>query len=46
MVESSALAYTLARVGEGFLYNDAVADMHGDVEHLQQVQRILLGTPS
>lgn len=43
-VETSTLAYALARVGEAFLYNDAAADMRGDVEHLQQVQRLLLGT--
>ncbi|MFB7721631.1 QsdR family transcriptional regulator [Nocardia sp. NPDC056100] len=42
-VDSAALAYALARVGEAFLYDDTAGDIRGDVEHLQQVQRTLLG---
>ncbi|MEV0355439.1 QsdR family transcriptional regulator [Nocardia sp. NPDC050697] len=42
-IESAVLAYALARLGEAFLYNDVVAGVRGDVTHLRQVQRALLG---
>ncbi|WP_169813164.1 QsdR family transcriptional regulator [Nocardia jejuensis] len=42
-VDGSVLAYSIARVAEAFLYDDTAGDIRGDVEHLRQVQRTLLG---
>jgi AcrR family transcriptional regulator len=38
------LAYAIARLGEAFLYNDALAGIRGDTERLRQVLAALLGT--
>ncbi|MEU2042462.1 QsdR family transcriptional regulator [Nocardia niwae] len=46
-VDSSALASALARTGEAFLYSDhdgTEAGLGADIDHLEQVQRLLLGT--
>jgi AcrR family transcriptional regulator len=37
------LAYAITRLGEAFLYNDALAGIRGDTERLHQVQAALLG---
>ncbi len=37
------LAYAIVRLGEAFLYNDALAGIRGDTERLYQVQAALLG---
>jgi AcrR family transcriptional regulator len=37
------LAYAVVRLGEAFLYNDALAGIRGDTERLQQVLAALLG---
>ncbi|MET9485806.1 QsdR family transcriptional regulator [Nocardia sp. NPDC006630] len=42
-IERESLAFALVALGEAFLYNDAVADIRGDIEHLLQVQTSLLG---
>ncbi|MGO9322114.1 MAG: QsdR family transcriptional regulator [Solirubrobacteraceae bacterium] len=39
------LAYAMTRLGEAFLYNDALAGIRGDTERLYQVQAALLGAP-
>jgi AcrR family transcriptional regulator len=39
------LAYALVRLGEAFLYNDALAGIRGDTVRLHQVEAALLGTP-
>jgi hypothetical protein len=40
------LAYALVRLGEAFLYNDALAGIRGDTERLHQVEAALLGAPA
>ncbi|HEX8714896.1 MAG TPA: QsdR family transcriptional regulator [Solirubrobacteraceae bacterium] len=42
-VAPSALAYAIVRLGEAFLYNDAVAGIRGDVERLREIEAALLG---
>jgi AcrR family transcriptional regulator len=42
-VAPDVLAYAIVRVGEAFLYNDAVVGIRGDVERLLEVQAALLG---
>jgi AcrR family transcriptional regulator len=37
------LAYAIVRLGEAFLYNDALAGIRGDTERLRQVEAALLG---
>ncbi|MFR9752344.1 QsdR family transcriptional regulator [Nocardia sp. 004] len=44
-LEPALLAYALIRLGEGFLYNDNVAGIRGDVHRLHEVQAALLGIP-
>jgi AcrR family transcriptional regulator len=39
----AVLAYAIVRLGEAFLYNDALAGIRGDTERLHQVQAALLG---
>jgi AcrR family transcriptional regulator len=41
--DSETLAYAIVRLAEAFLFNDAVADLRGDVEQLRKVQAALLG---
>lgn len=40
------LAYAVARLGEAFIYNDALVGIRGDVERLHQVLAALLGAPA
>jgi AcrR family transcriptional regulator len=42
-VAPSALAYSIVRLGEAFIYNDAVVGIRGDVERLHEVEAALLG---
>ena len=42
-VPPDVLAYALVRLGEAFLYNDALAGIRGDTERLRQVEAALLG---
>jgi AcrR family transcriptional regulator len=40
---SAVLAYSIVRLGEAFLYNDAIAGIRGDTTRLRQVEAALLG---
>jgi hypothetical protein len=40
------LAYAIVRLGEAFLYNDALAGIRGDTERLHQVEAALFGVPA
>jgi AcrR family transcriptional regulator len=42
-VAPGVLAYSIVRLGEAFLYNDAVVGIKGDVERLHEVEAALLG---
>jgi AcrR family transcriptional regulator len=42
-IEPATLGYAIVRLGEAFLFNDAVAGMRGDVDRLRDVQAALLG---
>jgi AcrR family transcriptional regulator len=42
-IEPTTLAYAIVRLGEAFLYNDAVGSMRGDVERLREVQAAMFG---
>jgi hypothetical protein len=42
-VAPEALAYSIVRLGEAFLYNDAVAGIRGDVDRLREIEAALLG---
>jgi AcrR family transcriptional regulator len=39
------LAYAIVRLGEAFLYNDALTGIRGDIERLRQVEAALFGVP-
>ncbi len=39
------LAYTTVRLGEAFIYNDALTGVRGDTERLRQVEAALFGVP-
>jgi AcrR family transcriptional regulator len=42
-VAPEILAYTIVRLAESFMYNDAIIGLRGDAERLRQVQAVLLG---
>ncbi|MEU8900512.1 QsdR family transcriptional regulator [Nocardia sp. NPDC048505] len=42
-IETTALAYALARVGEAFLYEGTAGDIDDDLRDLRQITRTLLG---
>jgi AcrR family transcriptional regulator len=42
-IPTEVLAYAIVRLGEAFLYNDALAGIRGDTERLRQVEAALLG---
>ena len=42
-MDTGTLAYAIVRLAEAFLFNDAVADLRGDVERLRAVEAALLG---
>ncbi len=39
----AVLAYAIVRLGEAFLYNDAIAGIRGDTARLRQIEAALLG---
>jgi AcrR family transcriptional regulator len=43
-IEPATLGYAIVRLGEAFLYNDAVAGMRGDVDRLRDVQAAMFCT--
>jgi AcrR family transcriptional regulator len=42
-IEPATLGYAIVRLGEAFLYNDAVGGMRGDVDRLRDVQAAMFG---
>jgi AcrR family transcriptional regulator len=42
-VAPNALAYAIVRLGEAFLYNDAIVGIRGDTERLREIEGALLG---
>lgn len=42
-IDPATLGYAVVRLGEAFLYNDAVAGIRGDVDRLREVQSAILG---
>jgi AcrR family transcriptional regulator len=42
-VDPATLGYAIVRLAEAFLFNDAVADMRGDVDRLREVEAAILG---
>ncbi|HTU77607.1 MAG TPA: QsdR family transcriptional regulator [Solirubrobacteraceae bacterium] len=45
-VLSDVLAYATVRLGEAFIYNDALTGIRGDTERLRQVEAALFGVPA
>jgi hypothetical protein len=43
-ITAPTLAYAIVRLGESFLYNDAIIGIRGDTERLREVEAALLGT--
>ena len=41
-ITPDVLAYAIVRLGEAFLYNDAIAGIRGDTGRLRQVEAALL----
>jgi AcrR family transcriptional regulator len=42
-VDPTTLGYAIVRLAEAFLFNDAAADMRGDVDRLKEVEAAILG---
>jgi AcrR family transcriptional regulator len=42
-VDPDTLAYAVVRLAEAFLFNDAIAGAHGDVDRLRDLEAALLG---
>jgi AcrR family transcriptional regulator len=42
-VAPNALAYAIIRLGEAFLYNDAIVGIRGDTDRLREIEAALLG---
>jgi AcrR family transcriptional regulator len=42
-VAPNALAYAIVRLGEAFLYNDAIVGIRGDTDRLREIEAALLG---
>lgn len=42
-IDSGLLAYGIVRLGEAFLYNDALFGLRGDTDHLKEIEAVLLG---
>lgn len=42
-IDSGLLAYGIVRLGEAFLYNDALVGLRGDTDHLKEIEAVLLG---
>jgi AcrR family transcriptional regulator len=45
-VDPGTLGYAIVRLAEAFLFNDAVADVRGDVDRLRDVEAAILGVSS
>ena len=45
-VEPSILAFAIVKLGQAFLFNDAVVGVRGDVDRLREVEAALLGVPA
>ena len=45
-VEPSTLAFAIVKLGEAFLFNDAVVGVRGDVDRLREVEAAILGVPA
>jgi AcrR family transcriptional regulator len=43
-IEPTVLAYAIIRLGEAFLYNDAIIGIRGDTDRLREIEAALLGT--
>jgi AcrR family transcriptional regulator len=41
--DTETLAYAIVRLAEAFLFNDALADIRGDVQRLRTIEAVLLG---
>jgi AcrR family transcriptional regulator len=44
--DTETLAYAVVKLAEAFLFNDAIADIRGDVDRLRDVEAALLGVPA
>jgi AcrR family transcriptional regulator len=42
-IDPNVLAYAIVRLGEAFLYNDAIVGIRGDTERLREIEAALLG---
>ena len=42
-VDPATLGYAIVRLAEAFLFNDAAADVRGDVDRLREVEAAILG---
>jgi AcrR family transcriptional regulator len=42
-VAANTLAYAIVRLGEAFLYNDAIVGIRGDTDRLREIEAALLG---
>jgi AcrR family transcriptional regulator len=42
-IAPDALAYAIVRLGEAFIYNDAIVGIRGDTERLREIEAALLG---
>ncbi|HEX4483473.1 MAG TPA: QsdR family transcriptional regulator [Solirubrobacteraceae bacterium] len=42
-IAPDALAYAIVRLGEAFIYNDAIAGIRGDTDRLREIEAALLG---
>ncbi len=42
-IDSALLAYGIVRLGEAFLYNDALFGLRGDTDRLKEIEAVLLG---
>jgi AcrR family transcriptional regulator len=45
-VDPETLGYAIVRLAEAFLFNDALADVRGDVDRLRDVEAAILGVSS
>jgi AcrR family transcriptional regulator len=42
-IDAATLGYAIVRLAEAFLFNDAIADVRGDVDRLREVEAAILG---
>ena len=41
--DTETLAYAVVKLAEAFIFNDAIADIQGDVDRLRDIEAALLG---